>query len=205
MNPSELTHGVTVGRSYTGGMMAKGKTGEAIVLGWLQRRPDVLEMEDLRDLRPMRKADADAIVFTRDGLNAFVEIKLDNNLGRTGNVLFEIMRVNHGAAPERACTLGWSMRSPATWLLYYAPANRQLFVFRFSTFRQVFQRWTDRQRRVLEKNGNAPNMAGHMRWINTDADKSTLTVLVPLKEFPSNSYGVYELGEEERATADTPF
>lgn len=196
MNLSEQTHGIEIGRSYVGGMMTKGKVGEQVVLSWLRARPHVLEVDDLRDLRPMQKADVDACIFTRDGLNALCEIKLDRHLGQGGNVLFEIMRVNHTASPDRACTLGWSMRSPATWLLYYAPKESSVYVFRFAAFRSAFQKWTDEKRRA-ESGGNAQIGAFNMRWINTDKIKSTLAVLVPLTAFPQGSYTVFDVSEFE--------
>lgn len=200
MNLSEQTHGIAVGRSYAGGMMEKGKTGEQVVLTWLRARPHVLEVDDLRELRPMQKADVDACIYTRDGLNALCEIKLDRHLGKGGNVLFEIMRVNHTAPPDRACTLGWSMRSPATWLLYYAPKESSVYVFRFAAFRAAFQNWTDARRRQ-ESSGNVQIGAFNMRWINTDKIKSTLALLIPLDAFPQGSYTAFDVREFEQQSS----
>lgn len=155
-------------RSYNGHYHDVGKYAEELVLPWLKSHPDVLSVDDLRDLRPMQKADVDAILYTRDGLVALVEIKSDYHLGASGNILFEVLRINHTAPSDFCCALGWSARSPAKWLAIYAPQTECVWLASFEDYRDCFQTYTKNQRdktRVI--------------WVNTDSIKSTLNILIP--------------------------
>lgn len=156
------------GRSYEGHYHEVGKAAEELVLSFLRGRPSVLEVDDLRNLRPMQKADVDAVIYSRDGTVALVEIKSDYHLGKSGNILFEILRINHTAPTEKALVLGWSQRSPAKWLAMYAPQLCQVWIARFDEYRRCFQEFT-RERRENTR----------IIWINTDSIKSTWAVMVP--------------------------
>jgi hypothetical protein len=170
----QVVTGTNKARSYDGDYMAVGKKGEEVVMAWLASRPYVIGVDDLRQLRVMREADVDCSFSLSDGRVALAEIKTDQHLGKSGNILFEILRVNHTAPTDRAGVLGWSLRSPATWLLYYAPAVAMIYQLRFADFRAGFQRYTavarERSRQI---------------WVNTDQIKSTLNVLVPESYFPT--------------------
>ena len=101
--------------------MEAGRNAEEVVLQWLAEQPWVIGVEDLRSLRVMREADVDCSCQLIDGRNSLLEIKSDRHLGCSGNFLFEVLRINHTAPPNKACVLGWSARSPALQLAYYAP------------------------------------------------------------------------------------
>lgn len=155
-------------RSYSGGYMDVGKKGESVVLDWLRRNPQILGVEDLRELRVMREADADCMLTNRDGTISLAEIKTDNYLGVSGNVLFEILRINHTAPPERSATLGWAARSPARYLFYYAPQVNKIYYCKFDDFRKVFQDYTRETRQKMNIN-----------IVPTDNIKTTVNVLIP--------------------------
>src|SRR5678815_3397766 len=136
------THGAANGRSYDGAMMGKGKIGEAAVLRWLQDRPDVLEVDDFRSLRAMQKADVDCAIYTDDGTVTLAEIKTDYFLKNGGNVTFEFLRINHTAPPDRSCVLGWTARTPAKWVIFYAPTEKLAYRFVTEAMRSTFQTFT---------------------------------------------------------------
>lgn len=171
-------------RSYDGGYMEFGKRAEEAVLEFLRRRPGVLGVDDLRDLRPMQKADVDCSIETADGRSTLAEIKGDKHLGKSGNVLFEALRINHTAPPHRAVTLGWSARSPATYFLYYAPnatRGESIYQCRADALRQHVQRYTRRVRKQTR-----------IDYVETDGIKSTVNLLIPLDECQS-IFQIYDL------------
>jgi hypothetical protein len=155
-------------RNYDGGYMALGREGERIVLRWLWQHPTVVGVTDVRELRVTREADIDCFVKTRDGRITLAEIKTDQHLGVTGNVLFEILRINHTAPPEHAVTLGWAARSPARMLFYYAPSMAAIYACQFNEFRKTVQDWT----RVVRAGAK-------ISFVSTDNIKSTINLLVP--------------------------
>lgn len=155
-------------RSYDGAYQAAGKKAEGIVIDWLRGRPWVIGLEDLRDDRVMRQADVDLSIQIMDGRNPLAEIKSDWHLGKSGNVLFEVLRINHTAPHDRAATLGWSARSPATWLLFYAPQVAAIYMWRFEDYRKAFQNYTKDIRK-----------GARLDYVETDHIKSTVNVLVP--------------------------
>jgi hypothetical protein len=161
------------GRSYEGHYHDVGKVAEERVIAFFKGQPSVLGVDDLRNLRPMQKADVDAIIYSRDGTVALVEIKSDYHLGMSGNILFEVLRINHTAPVEKAIVLGWSQRSPAKWLAVYAPQLEQVWIARFDKYRRCFQEYT-----------RAKREATRVKWINTDEIKSTWAVMVPVSAMP---------------------
>jgi hypothetical protein len=149
-----------------------GTNAERIVMAWLEENPNVVGVRDLRDLRVMREADVDLSILLMDGRVALAEVKSDYHLGVSGNILFEMLRVNH-TAPAVACArLGWSAKTPALWVLFYAPQVESIYVISTEDYRKGFQTYTKETR---EKS--------RIVWTNTDAIKSTINLLVPERYF----------------------
>ena len=161
--------GATNGRSYNGALMKAGRAGEEIVLDWLRSRPYIQSVADLRDHAEMRHADIDCSITANDGRILLAEIKSDWYMGISGKVLFEVLRINHTAPPERAATLGWSARSPATTLFYYAPQVGCIYQCSFGDLRQSFQKYTHEARKQT-----------NISIVETDAIKTTINILVPM-------------------------
>lgn len=155
-------------RSYSGDYMVAGRKAEEIILGWLSAQPWVLGVEDLRSFRPMREADVDCSIALSDGRVTVAEIKSDRHLGRSGKFLFEVLRINHTALPERAVTLGWSARSPARWLLFYAPIKSEIHQVLMDDYRRALQAYT------AEVRGRT-----QFSFVPTDRIKSTVNILIP--------------------------
>jgi hypothetical protein len=168
-------------RSYDGDYMAAGRKAETIVLDWLRTRPEVIGVEDLTGLRQMREADVDCSVALMDGRVTLAEIKSDAHLGVSGNVLFEVLRINHTAPHDRAVTLGWSARSPAHWLLFYAPAVGKIYRWSMEDYRNGLQLYAGAER-----------ARARMSFVATDKIKSTVNILVP--EEWMKPVTVYSLG-----------
>lgn len=164
----QTTTGADKQRSYSGDYKRAGQHAEEIVLAFLRERPDIIGVDDLRDLRVMRETDVDCTIKTADGRVTLAEIKSDAHLGVSGNVLFEVLRINHTCISERACTLGWAARSPATYFLYYAPMVNSIYQCRAGALRTVFQHYSRQQRSKTV-----------LHWVDTDAIKSTLNALIP--------------------------
>jgi len=155
-------------RSYNGDYMDDGRKAEEIVMRWIQDFPEVIGVEDWRELRAVQEADVDCAIKTSDGRVTLAEIKSDKHLGVTPNVLFEILRINHTCIPDRAGYLGWAFRSPATYFLYYAPSVKKVYQCRADALRKVVQGYTKQQRKNTRLN-----------WVCTDAIKSTINILIP--------------------------
>lgn len=176
-----VTTGADKPRSYNGDYMADGKKAEEIVMNFLRQQPDVIGVDDWSNLQIVHEADVDCAIKTRDGLVTLGEIKSDSHLGQSGNVLFEILRINHTCQHEKAGTLGWSLRSPATFFLYYAPSVARIYICRANSLRKVFQSYTRQARQSV-----------NTIWVNTDSIKSTLNVLLPW-EVCKGVFKVYNL------------
>ena len=158
-------------RSYNGDYMEDGRIAEQIVMTWLRRNSSVIGVDDWRELQVVREADVDCAVKLRDGRVRLAEIKSDKHLGVSGNVLFEVLRINHTCMSEKACVLGWSARSPATYFLYYAPEVKAIYVCRPDDLRSAFQNYTKNARKKTA-----------LCWVDTDRIKSTLNVLIPWEQ-----------------------
>ena len=98
----QTTTGADKARSYSGDYMAAGKKAEEIVMRYLQSKPYIIGLNDFRELRAVQEADVDIAIKTIDGRVTLAEIKSDWHLGVSGNVLFEVLRINHTAPPERS-------------------------------------------------------------------------------------------------------
>lgn len=162
--------GADKARSYSGDYMAAGVKAQNIVLDFLRKRPDVIGVDDLSQLKVMQEADVDCMIKTRDGLVTLAEIKSDRYIGKSGNVLFEVLRINHTAMPDHCLTLGWSARTPAKYLIYYSPDLHNLYVITADNLRRAMQKYTSENRK-----------ASNISYVETDAIKSTVNILIPEK------------------------
>lgn len=168
--------------SYNGDYMECGAGGESEAFKLLKSRIKVLGLEDLRNATEWRRKDADVRIIAIGG-KYLAEIKTDTWLGRTGYVLNEIFRIYHYSHPSKAFYLGWTFRSEAEWLIYYAP-NREptpaFYIGRFNEIRGVFQQYT--------------NEHLHLKWlpVATDENKTTYNILIPEKEY-ENVFEIIEL------------
>lgn len=176
-------------RSYDGDYMETGREGEEIVLDWLRDRPHLIGVQDFRELKPVQAADVDCGLELRLGGVTLAEIKTDTHLGASGNVLCEVLRINHTACHERACVLGWTMRTPATYLLWYAPTVNAIYECKTADLRRELQRYTDSIRR---DNGR---LLKQFRTVNTDQIKTTVTILLPWAEC-QQAFHVHALPEK---------
>ncbi len=166
------TTGTKKQRSYGGDYMKIGKDGEEIVMRWLKSRPNVLGITDFRDIRQVHEADIDVGVRLYTGQVCLAEIKTDTYLGVTDNVLNEVLRINHYSEHEFAGYLGWTLRSPAQWLLYYAPNRKPPAIYKakFADVRLVLQRFTKDNTVAFQTT-------------RTDSGKTTYNVLIPETEY----------------------
>lgn len=176
-------------RSYEGQMMQTGKEAERIVMAWLRQNPNVVEVHDLSNTEELWKTDTDLLIKTRDGQDILAEVKSCRHIRQDGHVNFEIARIYHNAPTERAIQLGWGQRSPAHYLFVYSPVEKAIYRFNMQTMRSVMQRVTKQARADSQ-----------LHWVSTDDTKSTLILLLPLKEFGPHygRYDVSSLVEEEK-------
>lgn len=178
------------GRSYDGDYMKVGEQGERIVMEWLESRPNVLSITDFRNIRQIQEADVDVGVRLYTGQICLAEIKTDTYLGKSGNILNEVLRINHYSEHEFAGYLGWTLRSPAQWLLYYAP-NREIdgikkpaiYKAKFADVRLILQRFT--------KENDV-----RFTTVRTDSGKTTYNILVPESEY-EGILAIHELRKED--------
>lgn len=184
--PVQTVTGSEKKRSYNGDYMHSGRFAEEIAWLWLIENSRIIGVEDFRQLRQVQSADVDYGVELIDGRVKLAEIKSDKHLGVTGNVLFEVLRINHHAPPDKVITLGWGARSPANFLFYYASSLHQLYIGPFRKFRMAVQTYTKQARRRTR-----------FDWVNTDEIKSTYNLLVPWR-YCESVFQIYELPEEWR-------
>jgi ribosomal protein L19 len=170
-------------RSYNGEYMQVGKQAEEIVLSFLKSRPDVLGVNDFRDLRAVQEADIDFAIKTRDGRVTLAEVKSDRHVGMTGNILFEVLRINHTCISEKSCVLGWSARTPAQFILYYSPQLKRLYQFRSEQLRKAFQQYSRDNRKKMR-----------IDVVPTDKIKTTINVLIP-KPYWQNIVHIHDLSD----------
>lgn len=153
-------------RSYSGDLMRKGRAGEEIVLEWLRKSPYAKDVIDMREFRVSQRLDVDCGIETIDGSIVLAEIKTDYNLGKSNNFLFEVFRINHFVEADKVFYLGWAFRSPAKYLLYYAPNEKCLYRFTFKNIRETIGQYTAK---------NQPKVI----ITPTDEQKTTFNILIP--------------------------
>jgi hypothetical protein len=170
-------------RSYGGDYMAVGKEGERVVIQWLESRPNVLGVSDFRDVRQIQEADVDIGVRLYTGQVCLAEIKTDTYLGTSGNILNEVLRINHYSDHDVAGYLGWTWRSPAKWLIYYAPNRTPPAIYK-ATFADV--------RLVLQRVSKENDV--RFTTVRTDSGKTTYNILVPESEY-EGVFKIYELSK----------
>lgn len=169
---NHATTGSDKGRSYSGDYMAVGKVGEDVVIKWLKIKPQVLGVTDFRSIREVHEADVDVGVRLYTGQVCLAEIKTDTYLGKSGNIITEVLRINHYSDHKYAGYLGWSFRSPAEHLLFYAPNCTPPSIYKttFKKYRSVAQLHT--------KENDTDFMT-----IRTDSGKTTYNILIPEAEY----------------------
>jgi len=164
--------GANKNRSYSGDYMNIGKQGEAIVIAWLEKNPHILGVSDFRDIRQIQEADVDVGIRLYTGQVCLAEIKTDTHLGVSNNIIAEVLRINHYSDHRYAGYLGWSFRSPAEFLLFYAPNRNPPAIYKttFKKYRSVIQLYTkENPVKFLE--------------IRTDSGKTTYNILIPEDKF----------------------
>ncbi len=157
-------------RSYSGELMRKGRSGEEVILEWLKGNPFIKEIMDMREFKFSRRMDVDCGIETLDGSFVLAEIKTDYNLGKTGNFLFEIFRINHYVKADRVFYLGWVFRSPAKYLFYYSPNENVVYCFTFGDIRETIGKYVAKTKPQIVV-------------IPTDEQKTTFNILIPQSVF----------------------
>lgn len=156
-------------RSYDGDYMQAGRTGEEIVMKFLRTLPSVESVTDYRNLGTAQQDDVDICILFTSGRTELAEIKSDKHMREGGNVLFEVLRINHTVRESfKACVLGWSARSTAKYVFYYAPSESRIYQCALADLRLSFQRYTQTARKTTR-----------FAFVETDKIKSTLNVLIP--------------------------
>ncbi len=168
-----MSYNARAEKSYNGDLMKKGKTGEQIVIEWLKNRKEVSEVIDMREFRISQRLDVDCGIETVDGEILLAEIKSDSYLGKTQNVLFEVFRINHFISSGKIFYLGWAFRSPAKYLLYYAPFEAAVYRFEFENVRKLIGKYTSEHE-------------PRIKIVPTDRQKTTFSFVLPISFFKNN-------------------
>jgi hypothetical protein len=125
-------------RSYSGGYMAAARVAEEIVFVWLRQQKWILAARDARDDLESRANDIDFWIETDDKRSLSIEVKSDAHLDVSGRWLFELHRINLTASSEYWFVQGWSIRSQADVLAFYAPSSGKLHFIKTVEYRQAF-------------------------------------------------------------------
>jgi len=197
MTLEQCKTGADKNNSYSGDYMNTGKLGEKVVIKFLQDNPQILEVNDWSEIKATQSADIDCEIITRSGQVVLAEIKSDKHLGKTGNVLFEILRINHTCRPDFSANLGWSGKTPAKFIFYYAPSVRKIYKFETRSLRKAMQAYTKETRKKMR-----------LDIVETDDIKTTINILIPISYF-NGDYKVYESLDFDREyyeeETDLPF
>jgi hypothetical protein len=124
--------------------------------------------EDVRADPFWQRQEVDYRLHLKAGDVTTVEVKSDQHIGRSGNVLFELLRIHHTSEATPAY-LGWSVFSAARWLLVWCPPTGRLYLIAMRELRRGFQAYT------LATRPNA-----RLSVVSTDTARTTINVLVPL-------------------------
>lgn len=158
--------------SYAGHYMQVGAKAETLVYNWLSNRPAIARIEDLRDDPKWRSQDVDFLVCTTSGQEYHIEVKSDWHLGVSGNVLFELSRIYNDNVVN-----GWTGKTPAQYILYYAPQISELWTIKTNDLRIAISAY-------LQDVGQKANI----RIVLTDESKTTVNVLIPETYFERKIY-----------------
>jgi len=175
-------------KSYNGDYMEIGKLGENIVIKFIEEQPKVLGIIDFRNIRAVHEVDIDIAIRLYRGQICLAEIKTDTWLGESGNVLNEVLRINHYSNSDYAGYLGWTLRSPAEWLIYYAPNRTKpaIYIAKFKDMRAILQDYTRGEHEI--------------NIVRTDKNKTTYNILIPEQEYlDQNIFKIYELKTEKES------
>ena len=156
-------------RSYSGKYMEVGKHAEKLVKEWLEKSGYVVL--DCRCDPEYQEKEIDYKVVVGDTF-VTTEVKSDYHLGVSGNVLFEVLRINHTAPPEHAMKLGWSARTEADRIVFYAPQPNKIYKIKTADYIKAMQDYT------YDARGDT-----NFYYVETDNIKSTVNILIPVKYF----------------------
>lgn len=159
--------------SYDGDMMREGREGEAEVYEMLRRMPAVLRVDDVRDDVAWRARDVDFLVHRMVVPMQQIEVKSDRYIAKTGNFCFELARIHHTGEFFRA---GWSVFSEATHVYVWSAEPRCIYAMRMSVIRSAFRQFV------------RGNRQAQLALVQTDNQRTTLNVLLPLSYIPHDVY-----------------
>lgn len=164
-------------RSYNGDYMAQGKSAEALVQEWLYGNPDVMSVNDVSEQRHYQDREIDLIITMRNGKEISAEIKSDMHIGKTRNVVFELLRVNQTMNNASAFVLGWGARSEADHIFYCSVTENTIYSFSMADLQSAAR---------STFGGKDPKVL----TIPTDNIKSTIILLIPLASIKHKEHEV---------------
>ena len=162
-------------RSYDGDMMDNGRKAEDAVFMFLMEIKSIDQIDDLRNVPDWQSRDVDFCVW-RNGEPEFIEVKSDESIGRSPNILFEFARINHTSIDHLA-RFGWSLFSLADRFAIWSPITKVVFMVGATDLRDGFNRYV----RDARKNTRIVP-------IPTDEIKTTIVFLVPCDYVTHNRY-----------------
>lgn len=109
--------------------LEKGKSGEAIVAAWLQKRGN--KVKDVSDDREYQRRDIDLVITNKDGDTLTIEVKTDYKLHKSGNLFFEsTYHKDWGDTP------GWYDYCEADYIVFFDVIENKLYIYNFSLGRE---------------------------------------------------------------------
>lgn len=160
-------------KSYNGELMTKGKNNEETIISWLQSKGR--KIIDFREFKLAQRIDVDCGIESIDGQIVLAEIKSDNYIKETGNLLFEFCRINH-YVKNKWFYLGWGWRSPAQNLIIRNPNSGETFIFDFLDLRKFIGEYVGRVGKNIKIN-----------ITETDKQKTTFNYLIPFDDLKKDN------------------
>ena len=158
-------------------LLLVGQDAESIVMDFLNSFKQITKKDDLRLDKEWQEKDVDYRIETANG-EMLIEVKSDQHIGKSGNVLFELIRLHHTAKSEHCAYIGWSVFSAADRIFVWCPPTRKLYIFKTPDLRRAMQGYTYEQRKSMR-----------IEIVVTDTKRTTINILVPLAYV---SYHVYQ-------------
>lgn len=164
-----------------GKLKAIGQIAEAAAYNFLETRPLVSSIEDVREKREWQAQEVDFRVRIGNGRVVNVEVKSDEHIARTGNFLFELCRVRHEGSADGWLRPGWSVFSAAHRFMIYCPPSALLYVIDSNDFRQAVQLYMRKEKPRID------SVWSSQRCV-------TVNVLIPAGRVPHTKY-IYSGGD----------
>ena len=164
-----------------------GRVGEEVFEAWAVRQAGVEAVRDVRDDPVYQRDEVDYIVTRTVKPDLRVEVKTETKLDVSGNILIELVRINHSGQHQYVLE-GWPWRTVSDVVVYYAPATGRLHFWDRRDFLACIYEWVRLRGKSLRT-----------LVTETSTDRVVISTVMPMDPYMTGrkSYLVTHKDEEE--------